>query len=229
MACFVKCLPQMGQVMRKPKLYANNKGADQPAHPHSLISAFVVPCLDSVIPKLLQVWVLPSGKPQKTGFLMTWLKWAATWQNQQKECAPREDSDQHGHLPSLIRVFAVRMKKPWVLSYPLSAQRRLWSDWVDAQADLSLRGVHTHFVGFVMLQLKWCWSDSDSVEVSIMRHTVIFLSFRTDRSGQTVGTQIRLLLETNKMACAPSKESDQPGYPPSLISPRCPYEESSGP
>ena len=29
--------------------YANNKGADQPAHPHSLISAFVVHCLDSVI------------------------------------------------------------------------------------------------------------------------------------------------------------------------------------
>ena len=30
-----------------------------------------------------------------------------------------------GHLPSLIRVFAVLMKKHWVLSYPLSAQRRL--------------------------------------------------------------------------------------------------------
>ena len=29
--------------------YANNKGADQPAHPRSLISAFVVRCLDSVI------------------------------------------------------------------------------------------------------------------------------------------------------------------------------------
>ena len=27
-------------------------------------------------------------------------------------------------------VFAVRMKRPWVLSYPLSAQRRLRSDWV---------------------------------------------------------------------------------------------------
>ena len=27
--------------------YANNKGADQPAHPSSLISAFVVHCLDS--------------------------------------------------------------------------------------------------------------------------------------------------------------------------------------
>ena len=29
--------------------YANNKGADQSAHPRSLISAFVVRCLDSVI------------------------------------------------------------------------------------------------------------------------------------------------------------------------------------
>ena len=30
-------------------LYANNKGADQPAHPCSLISTFVVRCLDSII------------------------------------------------------------------------------------------------------------------------------------------------------------------------------------
>ena len=37
-------------------------------------------------------------------------------------CAPSEDSDQPGHPPSLIRVFAVHMKKAWVLSYPLSAQ-----------------------------------------------------------------------------------------------------------
>ena len=28
--------------------YANNKGADQPGHPRSLISAFVVRCLDSI-------------------------------------------------------------------------------------------------------------------------------------------------------------------------------------
>ena len=40
-------------------------------------------------------------------------------------CAPIEDSDQPGHLPSLTSVFAVRMKKAWVLSYSLSAQRRL--------------------------------------------------------------------------------------------------------
>ena len=69
-------------------------------------------------------------------------------------CAPSEDSDQPGHLPTLIRFFAVCMKKVWVLSYPLSAQQRLWSDWADAQADLSLRWEHSHFVGFVMRRLK---------------------------------------------------------------------------
>ena len=34
--------------------------------------------------------------------------------------------------PSLIRVFPVRMKKAWVLSYTLSAQRRLCGIWVFA-------------------------------------------------------------------------------------------------
>ena len=32
--------------------YGNNKDADQPAHPRSLISAFVARCLDSIIPML---------------------------------------------------------------------------------------------------------------------------------------------------------------------------------
>ena len=70
-----------------------------------------------------------------------------------KMTTPSEDSDQPGHPPSLIRVFAVRMKNDWVLSYPLSAQRKLWSDWADVQADLSLRWAHSHFVGFVLTWL----------------------------------------------------------------------------
>ena len=57
-------------------------------------------------------------------------------------CAPSKDSDQPGHPPSLIRVFAVRMKKVLIVSYPLGAKQRLWSDWADAQADLSLRWAH---------------------------------------------------------------------------------------
>ena len=47
-------------------------------------------------------------------------------------------------------VFAVCMKKAWV---PLSAQWRLWSERVDAQADPSHRWAHCHFVGFVVRRL----------------------------------------------------------------------------
>ena len=82
------------------------------------------------------------------------MNWATSWQNQQNDSAPSEDSDQPGHPPSLIRVFAVRVKKACVLSYPLSAERRLWSDWADAQADLSLRWAHSHYVGFDMRRLN---------------------------------------------------------------------------
>ena len=59
-------------------------------------------------------------------FLQIWDKESTVSEPAHKmACAPREDSDQPGHPPSLIRVFAVRMKKPWALSYPLSTQQRL--------------------------------------------------------------------------------------------------------
>ena len=66
--------------------YANNKGADQPAHPRSLISTFVVRCLDSIIPLVSisefsshylasvaeQAGLrLPWSQTPKTGFLET--------------------------------------------------------------------------------------------------------------------------------------------------------------
>ena len=40
--------------------YANNKGADQPAHPRSPISAFVVRSLDSIMPAVATVKLLNS-------------------------------------------------------------------------------------------------------------------------------------------------------------------------
>ena len=39
--------------------HVNNKGADQPVRPHSLISTFVVHCLDSLIP-LVSISEIPS-------------------------------------------------------------------------------------------------------------------------------------------------------------------------
>ena len=71
--------------------------------------------------------------------------WAKTYK---MTCAPIEDSDQPGHPPCLIRVFAVHMKKVGVLSYPFCVQQRLWSDWADAQADLSLHWAYMPFCRF---------------------------------------------------------------------------------
>ena len=51
--------------------YANNKGADQPAHPRSLISTFDVRCLDSIIPILAKskggVLPCPASKELRLG------------------------------------------------------------------------------------------------------------------------------------------------------------------
>ena len=57
-----------------------------------------------------------------------------------------------------------RLSSAWAsaLSYPLSAQRRLWSDWADQTGRmprlrlLSLRS-HSHFVGFVVAHITCIW------------------------------------------------------------------------
>ena len=58
-------------------LYANNKGADQPAQPRSLISAFVFRYLDSLIPLLsiseISTFYLASVAAQ-AGLCLTWSK-----------------------------------------------------------------------------------------------------------------------------------------------------------
>ena len=68
--------------------YPSNRGADQPAHPRSLIGAFVVRCLDVIIP-ILHIskvsvlylvseteqasWSLACSQTPRTGFLVTGL------------------------------------------------------------------------------------------------------------------------------------------------------------
>ena len=52
---------QKGPQFNLTLLLANNKNADQPAHPCSLINAFVNPSLDSIIPKLATCKVLVLG------------------------------------------------------------------------------------------------------------------------------------------------------------------------
>ena len=74
--------------------------------------------------------------------------WAASWQNQQMTFVPSEDPEQPGHPPSLIRLFAGRMKRHWVLSY-------WWEhceDSADTQVDLSLHWAHRSFC--------WCCHEA---------------------------------------------------------------------
>ena len=82
---------------------------------------------------------------------------SAIYKSNKMACAPSEDSCKPGHPPSLIRVFAVRMKKAWILSYPLSAQRRIWSDWADAQADRSLCWAHMPFCWYCHALAQICF------------------------------------------------------------------------
>ena len=63
-------------------------------------------------------------------------------------CAPSEDSDQPGHPSSLIRVVTVRSVGSLGPNTSSCGQWRLWSDWADAQADLSLPWAHRSFCWF---------------------------------------------------------------------------------
>ena len=64
-------------------------------------------------------------------------------------CAFSDDSDQPGHLPRLIRVFAVRLKKGWVLSYHKRAREGSDQTGRTPRLFLVLAGRTRHFVVFV--------------------------------------------------------------------------------
>ena len=96
------------------------------------------------------------------------------------------------------------MKKPWALSYPLSAQWRLWSDWADAQADLSLRWAHTHFVGFVM---SWLMCQSSVAPAT---------SWQNQQNDQCARQRFRsalALAQSDQNLCYPHEETFGPYLP----------------
>ena len=106
----------------------------------------------------------------------TLLKWAASWQNQQNECAPSEDSDQPGHPPSLIRVFAVHSIGSLGPKVSSCGQRRLWSDWADVFAGRTV----------ILLVLSWGGSFDDCHSDSLPGHrTLLVLAARADHRKYT--------------------------------------------
>ena len=80
--------------------------------------------------------------------------WAALWQNQQNGmCAQRRLRSASASAQSDQSSLSAWRATQWRHSED-------WSDWAYAQADLSLRWAHSHFVGFVMKQLIF-WSEID--------------------------------------------------------------------
>ena len=117
--------------------YASSEGSGEPAHPRSLARTFSARSYKQWVKRNLQTesqipgpsewlgmrsWNLSWRNARRHKFAwrgsyymylettkwQKYLEWAASWQNQQNDCAPSEDSDQPGHPSSLIRVFAVR-------------------------------------------------------------------------------------------------------------------------
>ena len=84
-----------------------------------------------------------------------------------------------------------------------------WSDWADVQADLSLRWAHMSFYWFChgAAQIIQLFSGLYPIQIFRVKNTAAARQRKNEPSSD----------KTNKMACAPSEDSDQPGHPPSLI------------
>ena len=160
--------------------YANNKGADQPAHPRSLISTFVVHCLDSVmslvsITKISSLMLVSEAVQASLGVDLVWNSrrqvfswqgsntscsfiidstvWAVTWQTNKMTVRPAKTQISLGIRPVWSESSLSAWRKPGSFATH-SAHSKGWSDWADAQADLSLCWAHSHFVGFVLSRLS---------------------------------------------------------------------------
>ena len=131
----------------------NNKDADQTARMCRLICATVI-CIWHTQDFWWHGSTMASVKIQWWTIRSSYI-WAASWQKQQNGMCTQQRVRSAWASAAWPESSLSAWKKKSILSYPLSAQRILWSDWVDAQADLCLRLAHSYFVVFVMRQLNY--------------------------------------------------------------------------
>ena len=137
---------------------------------------------------------------------------------------PSKNSDQPGHPPSLIRVFAVPLKKARIPSYPLIAERRLIRlGGCPGWAESSL-GAHA-----ILLVLSWGGSNHE------IENVIVF--FFSDNIGESIiylwVEKIREFLQ-EKTSGAPSGKctvkilsfgADGPGHAKTFL---MPYANNKG-
>ena len=132
-------------------------------------------------------------------------KWAASGHNQQNDCAPSEDSDQPGHPPSLIRVFAV--------GCPGWSESSLCTQWVTEDSNFLHADREDSDQTGGMLRLIWVFAGlTRHVICFVMRrlkylHTCLFYETLWKPADEHEPPHDK----TNNMTCAPSEDSDQPG------------------
>ena len=224
---------------------APSKDSDQPGHPPSLIRVLAV--------HMKKHWVLsyPLSAQQRLGKCRGWSEsslgahsfcwfchevaqmylktnWTASRQNQ---CAQRRLRSACASC-SLITVFAYCGQ--WVAKDPrfLHADNvRLWSDWMDSQADLSLRLAHMSFCPFCQASAQFQFSILAPAHWGLIRKPLLAIfeqqrcrsacasqrqvfSWRgSSRGARSLEKDLSSTFEpphdkTNKMACAPSEDSD---------------------
>ena len=107
------------------------------------------------------------------------------------DVCPANDSDQPGHPPSQIRVFPVRMKKPWVLTQlafyvnlhravigPSATLTGRWRPDIDLRRMLTGLVIHwAHSKTLVRLSGRTGWSESPLGATSILLVFMRWLNF----------------------------------------------------
>ena len=78
---------------------------------------------------------------------------------------PAKNSDQPGHSPSRIGIFAVRGLGSWGPTFSSCGQRILWSDRADAQADLCLRWT----------DMPFCWLCHEVPQMYLMPYKTVMI------------------------------------------------------
>ena len=88
-----------------------------------------------------------------------------------------------------------------------------WSDWADAQADLSLCWVHISVCWFCheAAQIIFPLGSHDQIQNSVYNNQYV-----AECMSKTISIEPQHDT-TNKMTCMPIEDADQPVHPPSLI------------
>ena len=120
------------------------------------------------------------------------LKWAASWQNQQNDCAPSEDSDQPGHLLSLIRVRPVWSESSLIAEWIAKDQSFLHADsedsdqtgWMPRLIRLGgYPGWSESSLGAHAILLVLSWGDTD-LNNAILTYTCSIVSETWGQNGK---------------------------------------------